>query len=99
MDTAFLAGLQIYFIIMNWTVERSYCSAPIEETSDASLPGDDEFCTAHNLLFLARPEVAFGHLLQLARSALVLGHTRHAPRRGENSALPFYSSPERSSMR
>ena len=53
----FLAGLQCYFITMNWTVERSYCSAPIEETSDCFLcPETYEFCTAHNPLFLARPE-------------------------------------------
>ena len=31
---AFLAGLQLYFITMNWTVERSYCAAPITEESD-----------------------------------------------------------------
>ena len=53
----FLAGLQLYFITMNWTVERSYCAAPIEETSDCFLcPETHEFCAAHNPLFLARPE-------------------------------------------
>ena len=53
----FLAGLQLYFILMNWTVELSYCSAPITEESDCFLcPETVEFCTAHNPLFLARPE-------------------------------------------
>ena len=53
----FLAGLQLYFITMNWTVERSYCAAPITEESDCFLcPETFEFCTAHNPLFLARPE-------------------------------------------
>ena len=53
----FLAGLQLYFILMNWTVELSYCSAPITEDSDCFLcPETVEFCTAHNPLFLARPE-------------------------------------------
>ena len=59
MDTIdlFLAGLQLYFITMNWTVERSYCAAPITEESDCFLcPETYEFCTAHNPLFLARPE-------------------------------------------
>ena len=53
----FLSGLQLYFILMNWTVELSYCSAPITEESDCFLcPETVEFCTAHNPLFLARPE-------------------------------------------
>ena len=53
----FLAGLQLYFITMNWTVERSYCAAPITEESDCFLcPETHEFCAAHNPLFLARPE-------------------------------------------
>ena len=53
----FLAGLQLYFMTMNWTVERSYCAAPITEESDCFLcPETYEFCTAHNPLFLARPE-------------------------------------------
>ena len=53
----FLAGLQLYFITMNWTVERSYCAAPITEESDCFLcPETYEFCAAHNPLFLARPE-------------------------------------------
>ena len=53
----FLAGLQLYFILMNWTVELSYCSAPITEESDCFLcPETVEFCTTHNPLFLARPE-------------------------------------------
>ena len=53
----FLSGLQLYFICMNWTVELSYCSAPITEESDCVLcPETYEFCTAHNPLFLARPE-------------------------------------------
>jgi nitroreductase len=54
---AFLAGLQLYFLLMNWTVERSYCEAPITEASDCFLCAETfEFCTAHNPLFLARPE-------------------------------------------
>ena len=54
---AFLAGLQLYFLLMNWTVERSYCAAPITEASDCFLCAETlEFCTAHNPLFLARPE-------------------------------------------
>ncbi len=53
----FLAGLQLYFLTMNWTVERSYCSASITEDSDCFLcPETHEFCAAHNPLFLAWPE-------------------------------------------
>ena len=37
---AFLAGLQLYFLLMNWTVERSYCEAPITEASDCFLCAD-----------------------------------------------------------
>mmetsp|Transcript_22739 Transcript_22739/g.71285 ORF Transcript_22739/g.71285 Transcript_22739/m.71285 type:complete len:165 (+) Transcript_22739:239-733(+) len=54
---ACLALLQVYFILMNVTVERSYCSAPITRASTCFLcPETVEFCEAHNMLFLARPE-------------------------------------------
>lgn len=49
-----LALLQAYFLLMNFTVEHSYCAAPLDsgflhrETID--------FCSQHNKLFLDRPK-------------------------------------------
>jgi len=49
--------LQIYFILMNLTVERSYCEAPITKDSTCFLcPETYAFCEQHNRLFLERPE-------------------------------------------
>jgi len=49
--------LQCYFMLMNVTVERSYCAAPITAESTCFLcPETVAFCEKYNRLFLARDE-------------------------------------------
>ena len=49
--------LMCYFMLMNVTVERSYCPAPITRESTCFLCQETvDFCEAHNPLFLERPE-------------------------------------------
>ena len=53
---ALLFCLQLYFILMNVTVERYYCNSPFEENDTRFLIKETiEFCTENNPLFLARP--------------------------------------------
>ena len=52
----FLLLLQLYFLLMNFTVERYYCNSPFEEGDTRFLVQETiEFCTENNPLFLARP--------------------------------------------
>lgn len=54
-----LAALQVYFLLMNFTVERYYCnsSGVFTENDDRFLVKETmAFCKDHNPLFLAHPE-------------------------------------------
>ena len=52
-----LVLLQGYFMLMNVTVERSYCAAPITRDSTCFLcPETYDFCETYNRLFLERAE-------------------------------------------
>ena len=49
--------LQLYFMLMNLTVERFYCAGPLLAGDTRFLvPETIAFCTDNNPLFLARPE-------------------------------------------
>ena len=49
--------LQLYFILMNVTVERAYCAAPLVPGDSRFLIADTiNFCQQYNPLFQARPE-------------------------------------------
>ena len=54
---AVVVVLQLYFLLMNATVEMRYCSTPLSPTQPGLLAKETyEFSTAYNRLFLARPE-------------------------------------------
>jgi hypothetical protein len=49
--------LQVYFLLMNFTVERYYCESPFEVNDNRFLVQETiEFCQLNNQLFLQRPE-------------------------------------------
>ena len=53
----FLGLLQIYFLLMNFTVERFYCHGPLLDGDKRFLvPETISFCAQNNKLFLARPD-------------------------------------------
>ena len=60
MGTAFntlIVTLMAYFVLMSLTVERAYCSAPLEPSSTVPfVPEAVAFCAKANPLFLQRPE-------------------------------------------
>ena len=59
MIDGLLLLLMVYFITMNLTVERCYCSMSVEAcAADGWLLGQEtlDFCKQNNPLFLARPE-------------------------------------------
>jgi hypothetical protein len=52
-----IIGLQVYFLFMNFTVERSYCLSPFTDADNRFLvPETVAFCKENNPLFLARPD-------------------------------------------
>ena len=54
-----LLALMAYFLTMNLTVERCYCSMTVEDCAANGWPLAQEtltFCQSYNPLFLARPE-------------------------------------------
>jgi hypothetical protein len=52
-----LVGLQLYFMLMNVTVERAYSSAPLVAGDARFLVAETiDFCQKYNPLFLARPD-------------------------------------------
>jgi hypothetical protein len=52
-----LVILQLYFLLMNVTVERNYCHAPLEAGDTRFLVAETiAFCQQYNPLFLARPQ-------------------------------------------
>ena len=83
----FLAGLQLYFITMNWTVERGKLLLQCANRGDQRLlplPGDARVLhRAQPALPRAAGVAAFGHLLQLVRcsASWVLGHTARGAHR------------------
>ena len=49
--------LMAYFVVLNLTVERAYCHAPLERSSTVLLvPETVDFCEKANPLFMLRPE-------------------------------------------
>ena len=51
-----VVGFQVYFILMNVTVERCYCAGPLTATDKRFLmPETWDFANHHNPLFLSRP--------------------------------------------
>ena len=57
ISNGIIMALQAYFLLMNFTVEKSYCLAPLSETSTEFLiPETIAFCKENNPLFLARPD-------------------------------------------
>ena len=51
-----LVACQLYFMLMNVTVERCYCHAPLSADDERLLmPETWDFATQHNPLFLTRP--------------------------------------------
>ena len=54
---ATLVGLQLYFMLMNLTVERAYSSGPLVAGDTRFLVAETiAFCQKYNPLFLARPD-------------------------------------------
>lgn len=52
-----LLVLQVYFLLMNFTVERYYCGSPFEENDSRFLVQETiAFCSENNPLFLLRPD-------------------------------------------
>lgn len=52
-----LSILQLYFIMFTFTVERSYCAAPLTEDNTGFLMRETyDFCQIYNPYFLNRPE-------------------------------------------
>ena len=52
-----IVGLMAYFVVLNLTVERAYCRAPLERNSTVLLVAETvAFCEKANPLFLLRPE-------------------------------------------
>lgn len=73
-----LSILQVYFLLMNVTVERYYCHGPLKAGDSRFLVAETvAFCEANNRLFLHRPDwmvtatcfsaycLSFGYLLIL----------------------------------
>ncbi len=57
MDNFVLIGLQFYFLLMNFTVERYYCHGPLLPTDSRFFVQETiNFCLLNNRLFLERPE-------------------------------------------
>eukprot|EP00192_Tetraselmis_astigmatica_P015212 CAMPEP_0117665006 /NCGR_PEP_ID=MMETSP0804-20121206/9558_1 /TAXON_ID=1074897 /ORGANISM="Tetraselmis astigmatica, Strain CCMP880" /LENGTH=168 /DNA_ID=CAMNT_0005472347 /DNA_START=259 /DNA_END=765 /DNA_ORIENTATION=+ len=57
LTTGLLVVLQVYFLLMNVTVERTYCLEPMSEGDTRFLMQETwDFCSQHNRLFLSRPE-------------------------------------------
>eukprot|EP00636_Phaeomonas_parva_P016294 CAMPEP_0118885542 /NCGR_PEP_ID=MMETSP1163-20130328/23958_1 /TAXON_ID=124430 /ORGANISM="Phaeomonas parva, Strain CCMP2877" /LENGTH=161 /DNA_ID=CAMNT_0006823575 /DNA_START=124 /DNA_END=609 /DNA_ORIENTATION=+ len=55
--TAAIVICHLYFLLMNFTVERYYCHNPIEDGASAFLIQETyDFSVQHNRLFLERPE-------------------------------------------
>jgi hypothetical protein len=56
-SNVFIILLQLYFLLMNWTVERYYCMGDLTEDDDRFLMKETyAFCKENNPYFLARPE-------------------------------------------
>ena len=54
---ALIVALMAYFVVLNLTVERAYCNAPLERSSTMLLIAETvAFCEKANPLFLLRPE-------------------------------------------
>lgn len=51
-----LVVLQCYFLLMNFTVELTYCHSPLGEADGFLVAETLEFAEKYNPLFLARPE-------------------------------------------
>jgi hypothetical protein len=53
-----LSLLQLYFLMFSFTVERSYCAAPITAESNTGILVQEtyDFCQQYNPYFLSRPE-------------------------------------------
>ena len=57
MSKIVLCALQVYFVLMNLTVERSYCNRPLVDDDPSFLMKETyDFSVANNVLFLERPE-------------------------------------------
>lgn len=57
ISDAIIVLLQCYFLLMNFTVENSYCHSPFVEGDSRFLVKETiEFCEQHNRLFLLRPD-------------------------------------------
>jgi hypothetical protein len=57
MINGLLAVLQLYFMLMNLTVERYYCfGALLRGDTRFLVPETIDFCERNNRLFLERPE-------------------------------------------
>ena len=54
---ALIVALMAYFVVLNLTVERAYCNAPLQRSSTMLLIAETiAFCEKANPLFLLRPE-------------------------------------------
>ena len=52
-----IAGLQVFFVIMNFTVEQEYCRGPLDPNSSVPFVKESvDFTLEHNPLFVERPE-------------------------------------------
>lgn len=52
-----LSLLQLYFLMFSFTVERSYCAAPLTaESTNILVKESYDFCQQYNPYFLSRPE-------------------------------------------
>ena len=52
-----LMALQVFFVTMNWTVEKEYCAGPLNPNSKGLFIKDTvDFSIKYNPLFHARPE-------------------------------------------
>ncbi len=57
MSNGLIIVLQVYFLLMNFLVERSYCLSPFSDADNRFLvPETVAFCKENNPLFLARPD-------------------------------------------
>ena len=57
VSNGLLILLQVYFLLMNFTVERTYCHFALEDAAGGLLIKETiDFCKDNNKLFLLRPE-------------------------------------------
>jgi hypothetical protein len=75
-----LSLLQVYFLMFTFTVERSYCAAPLTESTTGFLLRETyEFSRSYNPYFLDRPEwlrratCLHGHVFWILYASLLVG--------------------------